>query len=63
VDDEREVDLAWLAGADVVGVTSGASAPERLVGRMLDFLAALGANQVEEVTLATERLRFSSVRV
>jgi hypothetical protein len=30
---------------------------------MLDFLAALGANQVEEVTLATERLRFSSVRV
>jgi 4-hydroxy-3-methylbut-2-en-1-yl diphosphate reductase len=63
VDDEREVDLAWLHGADVVGVTSGASAPERLVGRMLDFLAALGASQVEEVTLATERLRFSGVRV
>jgi 4-hydroxy-3-methylbut-2-enyl diphosphate reductase len=63
VDDETEVDPAWLEHADVVGVTSGASAPERLVGRMLAFLATLGATDVEEVTLATERLRFSNVRV
>jgi 4-hydroxy-3-methylbut-2-enyl diphosphate reductase len=63
VDDETEIDLAWLEGADVVGVTSGASAPERLVERMLAFLAKLGATEVEEVTLATERLRFSNVRV
>jgi 4-hydroxy-3-methylbut-2-enyl diphosphate reductase len=63
VDDETEVDPAWLADADVVGVTSGASAPERLVERMLAFLAGLGATEVEEVTLATERLRFSNVRV
>jgi 4-hydroxy-3-methylbut-2-enyl diphosphate reductase len=63
VDDETEVELAWLEGADVVGVTSGASAPERLVDRMLAFLADLGATQVEEVRLATERLRFSGVRV
>jgi 4-hydroxy-3-methylbut-2-en-1-yl diphosphate reductase len=63
VDDESEVDLAWLRDADVVGVTSGASAPERLVERMLAFLAGLGATEVEEITLATERLRFSNVRV
>jgi 4-hydroxy-3-methylbut-2-enyl diphosphate reductase len=63
VDDEREVDPAWLEHADVVGVTSGASAPERLVERMVAFLRELGASEVEEVTLARERLRFSNVRV
>jgi 4-hydroxy-3-methylbut-2-enyl diphosphate reductase len=59
VDDETEVDLAWLEGADVVGLTSGASAPEWLVGRMLEFLLAQGATDVEEVALAEENVRFS----
>jgi 4-hydroxy-3-methylbut-2-enyl diphosphate reductase len=63
VDDETEVDPAWLEGAEIVGLTSGASAPEWLVERMLAYLAGLGATEVEEVTLATERLRFSDVRV
>jgi 4-hydroxy-3-methylbut-2-enyl diphosphate reductase len=63
VDDETEVDRSWLQDAEVVGVTSGASAPERLVEGMLAFLAGLGATEVDEVTLATERLRFSNVRV
>jgi (E)-4-hydroxy-3-methyl-but-2-enyl pyrophosphate reductase len=63
VDDETEVDPAWLRDADVVGLTSGASAPERLVERMTAFLQRLGATEVEEVTLTTERLRFSNVRV
>ena len=63
VDDETEVDAAWLAGADVVGLTSGASAPEHLVERMLAWLAEQGAAEVEEVTLAKESLRFSNVRL
>jgi 4-hydroxy-3-methylbut-2-enyl diphosphate reductase len=63
VDDESEVDPAWVEGVDVVGVTSGASAPERLVERMLDWLAEHGATEVEEVRLSEERLRFSDVRV
>jgi len=63
VDDETEVDPAWLEGAEVVGLTSGASAPERLVDRMLGWLAEHGATEVEEITLAKERLRFSDVRV
>jgi len=63
VDDETEVDPAWLEGAEIVGLTSGASAPEWLVERMLAYLAGLGATEVEEITLATERLRFSDVRV
>jgi 4-hydroxy-3-methylbut-2-enyl diphosphate reductase len=59
VDDETEVDPAWLAGAEVVGVTSGASAPEWLVDRMLSWLASQGATTVEEIRLAEESMRFS----
>ncbi len=63
VDDEIEVDPVWLEGAEVIGLTSGASAPEWLVERMLAFLAEQGAAEVEEVSLTEERLRFSNVRL
>jgi 4-hydroxy-3-methylbut-2-enyl diphosphate reductase len=63
VDDETEIDPAWLEGVEVVGLTSGASAPEHLVERVLAFLAEQGAAEVEEVTLAEESLRFSNVRL
>jgi 4-hydroxy-3-methylbut-2-enyl diphosphate reductase len=63
VDDESEVDPAWIADADVVGLTSGASAPEWLVERMLAYLASRGATEVEEIVLTEENLRFSNVRV
>jgi 4-hydroxy-3-methylbut-2-enyl diphosphate reductase len=59
VDDETHVDPVWLAGAETVGLTSGASAPEWLVDRMLAFLASNGFDDVEVVTLAEERVRFS----
>ncbi|MGH2528543.1 MAG: 4-hydroxy-3-methylbut-2-enyl diphosphate reductase [Actinomycetota bacterium] len=63
VDDETEIDPAWVEGADVVGLTSGASAPEWLVERMLAYLAVRGAIEVEEVRLTEEHLRFSNVKV
>ncbi len=63
VDDDTEVDPAWVTAADVVGVTSGASAPEWLVDRMLAWLASLGATEVEELRVTEEHLRFSDVRV
>jgi 4-hydroxy-3-methylbut-2-enyl diphosphate reductase len=59
VDDETEVEPAWLAGAKIVGLTSGASAPEWLVDRMLAWLAEQGFQDVETVTLAEESVRFS----
>ncbi|MGZ5128424.1 MAG: 4-hydroxy-3-methylbut-2-enyl diphosphate reductase [Actinomycetota bacterium] len=59
VDDEDQVDPAWLEGATTVGLTSGASAPEWLVHRMLAWLAARGFEDVEEVTLTEERVKFS----
>jgi 4-hydroxy-3-methylbut-2-enyl diphosphate reductase len=59
VDDETEVDPAWLAGADVVGLTSGASAPEWLVERMLAWLAERGFDRVEQALITEERVRFA----
>jgi 4-hydroxy-3-methylbut-2-en-1-yl diphosphate reductase len=59
VDDDSEVDEAWLDGAGTVGLTSGASAPDHLVASMLDFLAARGFDRVEQVAVAEEGVRFS----
>jgi 4-hydroxy-3-methylbut-2-enyl diphosphate reductase len=59
VDDETEVDPGWLSGAEVVGLTSGASAPERLVHRMLDWLAERGFDRVEQAMVTEESVRFA----
>ncbi len=59
VDSTAHIDEAWLAGAATVGVTSGASVPEVLVAEVLDWLAARGYSDVEEVESAQERLVFA----
>jgi 4-hydroxy-3-methylbut-2-enyl diphosphate reductase len=59
VDDEGAVDLVWLEGVKTVGLTSGASAPEWLVHRMIDWLGEQGFQDVEEVTLTEEHVKFS----
>jgi len=59
VDDESAVETAWLQDAVVVGLTSGASAPEWLVHRMVAWLAEQGFADVEEVTLTQEHVKFS----
>ena len=59
VDDASEVDDAWLDGAETVGLTSGASAPDHLVASMLEYLAARGFDTVEQVAVAEEGVRFS----
>jgi 4-hydroxy-3-methylbut-2-enyl diphosphate reductase len=59
VDDETEVRPEWLEPARVVGLTSGASAPEWLVDRMLEFLRGRGATEVEELRVREEQMHFS----
>src|SRR5947207_3851953 len=59
VDDVSHVHESWLDGAETVGVTSGASVPETLVGEVLGWLAAHGYDDVVEVTAAEERLVFA----
>jgi 4-hydroxy-3-methylbut-2-enyl diphosphate reductase len=62
VDDASAIDPAWLAGAQTVGVTSGASVPEDLVNGVLDWLAERGFSDVEEVEAVQERMTFALPR-
>ena len=49
----------WLEGAETVGVSSGASAPEVLVNRLISRLAELGYNTVETKEVTSEDVTFS----
>jgi 4-hydroxy-3-methylbut-2-en-1-yl diphosphate reductase len=62
IDYASEIDPEWLAGAETVGLTSGASVPEDLVSEVLARLAELGYGEVEEVTTVTERITFALPR-
>jgi 4-hydroxy-3-methylbut-2-enyl diphosphate reductase len=42
----------------VVGITSGASAPEELVQRLVDFFRARGTEDVSEFEVVQEDVRF-----
>jgi 4-hydroxy-3-methylbut-2-en-1-yl diphosphate reductase len=46
IEDETEIDETWLEGVETVGITSGASAPERLVVRVCDWFRARGVNDI-----------------
>ena len=59
VDNYTEIDEAWLAGVNSVGVTSGASVPEDLVAGVLDFLASRGFPAAIEERLTEESLVFA----
>jgi len=58
IDNEGQVRDEWLAGTRVVGITSGASAPEALVQRLVDFFRARGTGDVEELEVVQEDVRF-----
>ena len=62
IDDETEIEESWLDGAATVGITSGASAPEWLVDRVVAWFRARGVSEVEEVTVVTEDVRFALPR-
>jgi 4-hydroxy-3-methylbut-2-en-1-yl diphosphate reductase len=47
IDDETDIRDEWLKGVDTVGVTSGASAPEKLVARVCDWFRARGVERIE----------------
>jgi 4-hydroxy-3-methylbut-2-enyl diphosphate reductase len=63
IDNEAQVREEWLDGARVVGITSGASAPEELVQRLIDFFRARGTEVVEEFEVLREDVRFMLPKV
>jgi len=58
IDNEAEVREEWLQGMRVVGITSGASAPEELVQRLVDFFRRRGTADVRELEVIQEDVRF-----
>jgi 4-hydroxy-3-methylbut-2-en-1-yl diphosphate reductase len=58
IDDETEIDEAWIDDVEVVGVTSGASAPEKLVDRVCDWFRARGTAEIEAYRLVDEDVEF-----
>jgi 4-hydroxy-3-methylbut-2-enyl diphosphate reductase len=58
VADAAEIRPEWLVGANRIGLTAGASAPEMLVGQVVDALDGLGQVTVSERAVATEDVYF-----
>ncbi len=59
VEDASQLDLRWLRGAGVVGISAGASAPESLVQGLVEALSGLGPLEVAEHRTTEESVRFS----
>lgn len=58
IDDHRAIDPAWLAGVKRVGITSGASVPERLVENAADYFKKMGA-EVSHIGFVEENIHFA----
>ncbi|HEX8649041.1 MAG TPA: 4-hydroxy-3-methylbut-2-enyl diphosphate reductase [Thermoleophilaceae bacterium] len=58
IDNENQVREEWLEGKRTVGISSGASAPEELVQRLVDFFRERGTEDVSEFQVVQEDVRF-----
>jgi 4-hydroxy-3-methylbut-2-enyl diphosphate reductase len=58
IDSEHEVREEWLVGKRVVGVSSGASAPDELVDALLDYFRRRGVEDISEFHVIREDVRF-----
>src|SRR3954465_14442664 len=58
IDNESQVQEEWIHGKRVVGITSGASAPEELVKRVVNWFRLRGTDDVEEFDVVQEDVRF-----
>jgi 4-hydroxy-3-methylbut-2-en-1-yl diphosphate reductase len=58
IDDEGAIQESWLDGVETVGLTSGASAPELLVRRVLGWFRERGVTDVDELEAPPEDVSF-----
>ena len=58
IEDHRAIDPAWLGGVKRVGITSGASVPERLVDEAIAFFKEAGA-RINRLGFIEENIHFA----
>jgi 4-hydroxy-3-methylbut-2-enyl diphosphate reductase len=58
IDAAREVQEEWLQGRRVVGISSGASAPEELVTELVELFRERGVSDISEFDVIREDVRF-----
>ncbi len=58
INDEREIKLDWLVNKHTIGLTAGASTPEKIVQKCIQRLIELGVNEVEDVVYTNEDVVF-----
>ena len=58
IDNSGEVQEQWLEGRRVVGISSGASAPENLVADLVEFFRERGVSDISEFDVVREDVRF-----
>ena len=58
VDGIEDIDGAWYEGAEIVGLTAGASVPDELLAPIIADLRARGVTRVEPVIVAEETVQF-----
>jgi 4-hydroxy-3-methylbut-2-en-1-yl diphosphate reductase len=58
IDGAEDIQLDWLAGVSVIGLTAGASAPPAVVDEIISALSGLGPLSVSERVTTTESIRF-----
>jgi len=58
IDDETGIDERWLEGAETVGLTSGASAPESLVARVCEWFRERGVVEIRPLSSVVEDVFF-----
>lgn len=58
IEDESELDETWLEGLETVGLTSGASAPEKLLVGVCDWFRARGVTEIAPYASRSEGVSF-----
>ena len=58
IDNFRNIRPEWLEGVKTIALTAGASAPEHLVEEVVKFLSSKGFNNIQELEVMPENVRF-----
>ena len=59
IDNVSEIQDEWLDGVEVVGITAGASAPEKLVLDVVEFFREIGVQKFENFEAMAEQVAFA----